>query len=239
MLRRQVVPTIVSFVLVGSITTEAPAAPSEDLADSHVIVGVERVASFISYESLSATPSGGGTSTTYSLTALSLFASDPAGINDVFYMVPRVGLDAVVSHVTLGGAAWVWTEVNITASSGGFSQDQPKATYWGIAPRVGYIVPLSNFVAFWPRVGVEYHSVNNTSVTIGGASAGGLNLNQLAGDIEGNLVITPVSHVGFDIEVFGAIPLTGSASSSQNTGRGSINISEVAVALTAGLVGYF
>ena len=82
----------------------------------------------------------------------------------------------------------------------------------------------------------------STSATVGGTTitASGVSLNQLAANIESNFVYSPFRHVGFDAEVFGAIPITGSAS--VDTGNGASvneNISDVAVGLTMGVLGYF
>jgi hypothetical protein len=219
--------------------------PSEDLSNGKVIFGVERVAPIVTFQSVSATASGSSTSVTDSKVSLGLVTGSPIGGLDTFYMVPRFALDFLpTAHLTLGGSVWIYTDVSSSLNSGGQSQDQPKTTYWGVAPRVGYLLPLGEMFAFWPRAGIEYHSLNSSSVTssVGNATTvqAGETLNQLAADVEANLVITPWNHVGFDLDVYGAIPITGGESSSSGSSTGSTtSISELAIGLTVGLLGYF
>jgi hypothetical protein len=106
-------------------------------------------------------------------------------------------------------------------------------------------------VALWPRVGIEYHNASDSTVTnnVNGSTStsGGNGLNQFAMDLEANLVITPVQHFGFNVLLFGAIPLSGSATTSSTVSNGtttmttmnSVNVSETVVGLTAGVIGFF
>jgi hypothetical protein len=198
-----------------------------------------------------------GSSTSNSISGLSIgtLAGDPGSAANAFYLVPRLALDAVVApHVTLGGAAWVYTQVSGSSSSGSISVDRPKATYFGLAPRVGYIAPLSDTVAFWPRAGIEYHTISTSSTTsaVGGSTVtfNGGSEHQLAADLEAHLVVTPWDHIGFDVELYGAIPITGgsstdaSVSAAAATGVTSTStpdedISQLVVGLTAGMVAYW
>jgi hypothetical protein len=237
---------------IGLVSTVARAGdPTESLVDSRVIVGLERVVSFVTYESASVTPNGSSSTGTVSVTGLSLAANDPASASDVFYTVPRLGVDAVLgAHFTLGGAFFAWTDVSSSVSvSGGNvtapSQDQPKRTYWGIAPRLGYIVNVSPIIALWPRAGIEYHNLNQSTINENGTTVGGGSLQQLAMDLEGNLVIAPYDHIGFVVTVYGAIPISGSISNLSETVAGTStssvtgSVAETAVGLTAGMVGFF
>ncbi len=239
---RRVVAGVVCGALVVA-STDAQAGPAQDLAQSKVVIGIERAVTFVTYETFTLTPQGGGTSVTESDTSLGLLSPDPSGVGDSFYLVPRLAFDFVVgSGFTLGGGAWIHTSVSRSQSSGGNSQDQPKPTYGGLAPRIGYILPMTDTLAFWPRAGIEYHSLSASSVGGGTGttlSSGNTSFNQLAIDVEANLVIAPFEHFGLDLELFGAFPLTGTVSESQGSTTTNIDSAQLAVGLTAGLLGYF
>jgi|HubBroStandDraft_1064217.scaffolds.fasta_scaffold16951_1 hypothetical protein len=83
------------------------------------------------------------------------------------------------------------------------SQDLNKVTYWGLARRVGYLLPFAHVLGFWPRFGIEYHSASVSSVP----STPGSGIHQTAIDFEANLVVMPAAHFGLLINPYAAIPL--------------------------------
>jgi hypothetical protein len=236
--------------------------PATDLSNSPIILSLERGLTFFTYAQTSTsqtqmgiTASATGTSTTIGLVGGYPYSN---GAGALFPMVPRIGVDTVVgAHVTLGGGIWVLTDVSASASTNTsimgmsmmMSQDAPKGTYWGIAPRIGYLLPASSSVALWPRAGIEYHSVSTSTVTNNGVMSGGNSLNQFSADLEANLVITPFPHFGINLALFGAIPLSGSDTTNTGTttnpggttttNQTTVNVSETVVGLTVGLLGYY
>ena len=189
---------LAAFSLFAVTTASTSArADTEDLTNASVVVGLERVVSLITWEQFTASSNGQSTSET--LTSIATFSTDPGGVGDAFALSPRLGVDAVVSHgLTLGGSAWVFTDISRSASSGGTSQDQPKRTWGGIAPRVGYILPLTPSLAFWPRAGVAYSTLSTSTANTGAGaivSSGGTSLSQFSVDLEGNLVYSPFPRV--------------------------------------------
>jgi hypothetical protein len=237
-------------IVLATNSAHAGDDPTDALVQSRVVVGIERAVSFVSYESATVNQNGSSASSTASVTGLSILAADPAAAADVFYVVPRLAVDAVlVAHLTLGGAIFFWTDVanSVSTSLGGssVSLDNPKRTYWGLAPRVGYIAPLGPTVALWPRAGVEYHNLGTSTVTNDGASSGGESLSEFAMDLEANLVVAPFDHIGFTLTLYGAIPLSGSVSGSASLNGAPAstsvngNVSETAVGLTAGMLAFF
>jgi hypothetical protein len=222
----------IAFVVAVSSILSASIARAEEtaqgLADSGLIVGLERVVTLVNYVNVTASPPNGGQSSTVSVTSLAFLATDPGGPGDSFPVSPRLAVDGVFGpHLTLGGAAWIFADVSYSVSSGGMSRDQPKRTYGGIAPRVGWILPLTDSLSFWPRAGVEYETLSSASSTTsaGGTTitSSGASLNQLSADIEANLVYSPYRHIGFELELYGAIPISGNASIDQGNGT-STNI---------------
>ena len=213
--------------------------PAEALAGGHLIVSADRVASVLTYTSATVTPNGSTTSSTGKSFSIG-FATNGRGGS--IYTTPRLALDAVISRFTIGGSVWVATDVSATQETnnplGGptISQDRPKTTYWGVAPRAGYLLPAGDMVAFWPRLGIEYHQASVSSVTNNGVTTPGGTVNEVAADLEANLVVTPWTHFGLLFNGYAAIPIGGSL---QPDGVPSTGISELVVGLSVGLLGYF
>jgi hypothetical protein len=239
-------PAALVLTVVGSATA---ATPSAALRDGNIIISADRLAPIVDYWSSTTTDTNGSKSTS-SRTSISLVTSNPLAALGTVYNVPRFGLDGVIGPgVTIGGAAWIYTDLNAsnstTPANGGSSTsfDQPKATYWGVAPRVGYILAIGDMVSLWPRAGVEYHDVSSGTVTNNGSTSGGSSSTQLALDVDALLVITPVHHFGITIGPGAAIPLTGKASNTSTfAGQTTTTSRDSAmwwVGLNAGLLGYF
>ena len=81
---------------------------------------------------------------------------------------PQIQLDYFVAdHVSLGlmaGANWY---SNSALGNGA------ESFVFRVGPRVGYDIPLSAHVSFWPQVGVDYrsnHETSTSSVSAGGSS---------------------------------------------------------------------
>ena len=201
------------------------------------IVSADRLLPLLSYESIKTGDSG--SQDTQSRLSIALMNNAPFEAYSSFYNLPRVGFDWLpIQNLTLGGATWLYMDLQATDTpSGGSSKDQPKLTYWGIAPRVGYIVPMGDKASFWPRAGVEYHSVTS--------SDGSVAVNQFAVEVEAMLVISPWNHFGFtvgptaDIPISGkrtiAVPGTGGAAATST----SVDSAMLQVGLSAGMLGHF
>jgi hypothetical protein len=222
-------------------------SPARNFADSRIILDADRLMPLITYESVTATnPNNSNQSATITGVSTGLLTNGP---QLTFYTLPRLGFDVVAgSNVTVGASAWVYTNLSesmtVQLQQGtSHSQDQPKTTYWGVAPRVGYVLPLTDTIALWPRAGIEYHKENTSTVTVqGGGTAGGAQIYQLAVDLDGTFVFTPVDHFGITLTVYGGIPIVGGASglgvaSAAGTGA-SFDTAELAIGGTVGVLGY-
>jgi opacity protein-like surface antigen len=148
----------------------------------------------------------------------------------------------------LGGAIWAYTQLTATdglSPAGGSSRstDQPKVTYWGFAPRVGYVVPLGDVLSLWPRAGVEYHNASASSVN-GSASP---SVDQFAIEAEVMLVISPWNHFGFTVGPTLDIPVTGKSTSGSAMGTAttgaatatSFDSAMFQIGASAGMLGHF
>ena len=193
------------------------------------IVSADRLLPLLSYQSVKTTDNGN--SDTQSRLSIALMNNGPPEAFATSYNLPRLSFDWVpVQNLTIGGAAWFYMDLQATdTKSGSSSTDQPKLTYWGVAPRVGYIFPIGDKLSLWPRAGVEYGSVTS--------SDGSVSLNQFAVDVEAMLVISPWNHFGFTVGPAADIPITGK----QTLGKAatSVDLSMLQIGLTAGMLGHF
>lgn len=206
------------------------------------IVSADRLLPLLSYQSIKTTDNGN--SDTQSRFSIALMNNGPYGVFGSFYNLPRLGFDWVpIQNLTLGGAAWLYTDLQSTDSKsagGGSSKstDQPKVTYWGVAPRVGYIIPMGDKLSFWPRAGVEYHNVTSSDIGQGSGS-----ITQFAIEAEALLVISPWNHFGFTVGPTVDIPVSGEQTSTTTTGTTSVSTrvdsAMFQVGLSAGMLGHF
>jgi opacity protein-like surface antigen len=245
--------TVALAIVVGVVTSKGSARAEDGQGSSRFgtrgfIVSAERLIPLTSYESVKTTQSDGSSETKSDL-SLGLLSNAPYTAFGTFYNLPRIAFDWIpLRNLTLGGAVWAYTQLAATDSlspAGGSSKstDQPKVTYWGIAPRVGYVVPLGDVLSLWPRAGVEYHNVSASSVN-GSVSP---SVDQFAIEAEVMLVISPWNHLGFTVGPTIDIPVTGKSTSASATGTGttgaatatSFDSAMFQVGVSAGMLGHF
>jgi hypothetical protein len=210
------------------------------------IISADRLLPLLSYQSVTTTPPG-EPSTTDSRTSIALMNNGPFGVFNSFYNLPRLGFDWLpIDNLTLGGAAWFYTDLQAADSTttGGVSKstDTPKATYWGIAPRVGYVIRMGDMLSLWPRAGIEYHNVNYSDV-----GAGSTSVTQFAIEAEAMLVISPWNHFGFMVGPTLDAPISGEQTVTNTNTTGMSTVTSTVredskmwqVGLSAGMLGHF
>ncbi len=194
----------------------------------------------------------------YNQTAISLLwgSSAPgdaiAPLQTSFFTVPRVGFDYVLfPNVTVGGDIVVFftlggnNSTDTTPVAGGTvtaSNDNPSSFVFGVAPRAGYVLALSDLFSLWLRGGLSYYVA--TSKTTNAGTTVTSSTNQGALDLDPQLVITPIPHLGITAGLTADIPLAGghSQETDLNTGLSRTNSASSSVfffGATAGLLGYF
>ncbi len=229
-----VIGTAVTALAIGSPARAEEGQGEHRFGSPGFIVSADRLLPLVSYQSTETTQNG--SSDTQSRLSIALMNNAPFEAYSTFYNLPRLAFDWLpVQNLTLGGAAWLYADLLATNSSGGTSTDQAKLTYWGVAPRVGYIIPLGDKVSFWPRAGIEYNSVSS--------SDGSLSVTQFAVDLEAMLVISPWNHFGFTVGPTADIPISGKQTLTAVAGGGggttSVDSSMLQVGLSAGMLGHF
>jgi opacity protein-like surface antigen len=233
----------------AAVTLACPARAEEGqgthrFGNRGFIISADRLLPLLSYQSVTTTPPG-GPSDTQSRTSIALMNNGPFGVFNSFYNLPRLGFDWLpIDNLTLGGAAWFYTDLQAAdaTSTNGVSKstDTPKATYWGIAPRVGYIIRMGDMLSLWPRAGVEYHHVSYSDVGAGSSS-----VIQFALEAEAMLVISPWNHFGFMVGPTLDAPISGEQTRAVTSADGMTtttvrdNSAMWQVGLSAGMLGHF
>jgi len=219
-------------------------AKSELGEKGQFILSADRLLSLFSYQSFKTSPDDNNSSTE-STTGFSLLTSNSS--HRTVFDAPRAALDyTIINRLTIGGSVFVAFDVShdVTTKTNGtsVSTDQAKGTFWGFAPRVGYILPISNSVAFWPRGGLSYIRGTSTNPSNNNADSS-VTLEQLALDLEPIFVISPVPHFGITIGPVIDIPITGNYKSENTinnvTRNTSIDAAQFYIGASAGLLGYF
>ena len=159
---------------------EASAQEANGLGEKgELIVTADRLMPLFSYSSQTVTATQNGTDTKTSDSGASialLFGSDTSiPINP--HTVPRLAFDySVINHLTVGGAVVVGfglggshkVETNNGSTTNSSKNDADKTTVFGIAPRVGYVLPLGQTFGFWPRAGFAFYSISSKAITTQG-----------------------------------------------------------------------
>ncbi len=259
--------TLTAVLASAAVLTVAPAAMAQAAAKSdfgeqgQFIIGADRLFQLFAFDNVSQNDFGPlpntvkSSTTTVNGTSLSFFSGQTGTqTGDQFFTVPRLGLDyVIVPNVTLGG------DIVAVFSLGGSTKHEvdnndgsnmtqsvssPSVTGFGIAPRGGYILGLSDMFSLWLRGGFSYYiesskqtdpNNNNTTTTT--------TVNQFALDLEPQIVFHIIPHVGFTAGVYADIPLTGGHSQDANNGNNQASVSAGSsifyFGLDMGMVAYF
>lgn len=175
-------------------------------------------------------------STVSQTTSAALFAFS----NFTIVNTPRMSIDyAVIDHLTIGGSALLWFTPGSRIEQNGVVVDGTRTTAFGIAPRVGYDIPLGRHFSFWPRGGMTIVHVNeatrvgnNNVFTEVSDSATPIWLN-----LEPMFVIHPTEHFGIPLGPVVDIPLAGTYTR-ENNGRVERQVKPFHVGITVGILGW-
>jgi hypothetical protein len=259
--------TAVSASLVAlSLAPSAMAQPKGDFGQQgQFIISADRLFQLFSYDNVSQgdlVPGGLGngvksSTTTTNTSSLSILygttAQQQNAQHDYFFTVPRVGFDyVVVPNVTIGGDLVALfslggsTKHEIDFNDGTnmtVSQDNPGVVGFGIAPRGGYVLNLNDMLSIWLRGGLSFYTASVKFTSNNGNTHTTDNTNQLALDLEPQIVFHPVPHVGFTGGIYADIPLTGGHSEDINQNGTSTSVSSGSsifyLGLDLGMLVYF
>ena len=249
---------VAAAVLVASFSTigEAAAAPANGMGEqTQLILSADRLVPLFSYARVSETRNEGAVEVTDATngSSSSLLWGGPLSV-ETPHTVPRVAFDFSIGHtrLTLGGS------VVFGFGLGGSTEtervqngqvvrvevDSPKKTVIGVAPRVGYILPLGEYAAFWPRGGFAFYSVRTRTAEDDNANnTNTLSDSVLSLDIDPQFAIIPTEHVFFNVGPIVNIPLSGSRSAEFVRGATTTtverDVSYFQFGITAGIGGWF
>lgn len=223
----------------------AGAEPVEDFgAKGHFIISADRLSPLISYTRVRAAGNNQGDYNTTSTTSMSLLWSGQA---QDFYDIPRIGLDYVIApKVTLGGAIFgtlpMSSSEERTQNGVTDTRDSTRVSAFGIGARIGYVIPLTPTVSFWPRGGLSYARVTSTSVDPQGVTQGSDTVSQPALNLEPLFVIQPAPHFGIVVGPVVDLPLAGSEHTELQAMGGTLSFdtdtSQLHLGITVGLLGW-
>ncbi len=247
MIRRTITAVGALAVLLLSSGT-AQAAPTFGMESGDFILSADRLMPLFAYENVK-TENGNGGSSSSTLTSIA-FVTHGAGIS--VYNIPRFSLDVtVIPHLTLGGSVYAYFQLgnsNTGTDAQGVSvtTENAKATFFGLAPRVGYILPIGDTFAFWPRGGLSFNDVGISTPTItnpaGRVTGGGSGtVTQWAIDLEPTFVFTPFPHMGITGGAALDIPFAGSQSATNPVNGTTISVpsTQLHFGLNLGLLVWF
>lgn len=251
--------------LLVSASSASAGGDANGFGEKHqLIVSADRLLPVIGYThaSVSSTDNGQEVTSSHSGANVSLlFGSSlavPASNLVDPHTLPRVAFDfTVIDHLTLGAALAFGVgfagKQSQEAVAGGVKTttktDDPSSWVIGFAPRVGYVVPIGNHLAFWPRGGLGvYHAALHQDRTVANAdvetSVGDTHLSL---DLDPQLVIVPYPHLFCTVGPIANIPLAGSRATETKTTAGGAtrsvsvdnDISVFRIGLSASIGGWF
>jgi hypothetical protein len=221
-----------------------------------LILSADRLFPLFSYTSFSTTETDNNVTTTQTDKGSSfvlLLGAEP-GVSSI-HTVPRVAVDfTVIKGLTVGGSVVLAfglggssnTETNTGGQSVSRSTDAPSRTIIGIGPRVGYILPLGDIIAIWPRGGFSFYSVSEKQTTTqqNGGDVVDKNSDTIFSlDIDPQLAIVPIQHFFFHVGPLLNIPLSGSRSHDHTAGATTtttkIDLSIWHFGISTGIGGWF
>jgi hypothetical protein len=146
--------------------------------------------------------------------------------SELFFTVPRAGFDYVLApNVTIGGDLVLFftlggsTSHEVDFANGTSRTDtvsSPKTTLFGVAPRGGYILHMSDLVSLWLRGGLSYY-IASTKTVVDAMTTQTVDQHQFALDLEPQFVFTPIPHLGFTAALNVDIPFGGNTSTETDT----------------------
>lgn len=253
---------VASIVLAASSRAEAADGAKGFGDKGQLIISADRLLPVISHTYASTTETRNGVELTHSrsVTGLSLFlgrnvgADADANVPINVHTIPRVAFDvSVIDHLTVGAALAFGFGLGGTVKQDNpapngkttTQTDAPSLSAIGVAPRVGYVLSLTDLFAFWLRAGIGFYSVsssyqrvNNNAVTDVKDSDTIFSL-----DLDPQFAIVPFEHFFITVGPLVNIPITGTRSHSETTGANKttldIDLSLFHIGLSAGIGGWF
>lgn len=239
---------VAGIVTLGAALLASSAAFAQEgslPAEGNFVFGAERMFGFHSYKgTIDVTVQGTKATATQSGTQLSLLwgansiGGDGLGANPD--AIPRVAFDYMISDlISLGGSLGYYStsgEQKTEAAGQSASEDTPDMNGFAFAPRIGFMIPLTETVGLWPRAGFTYYKYNVSYQTGNGDAEQNATLEQV--NLEGMFFLSPVDHFGFLVGPVIDIGVGGSIEQKAGGASESYDAKWTNFGLAAGLGGY-
>jgi hypothetical protein len=261
------ISALLGAVILASTSHASAAGDAKGLGEKYqLIISADRLVPLFAYtrSSISETTPGGIELTDSQTGAgISLLLGRNVGHAESFtqypvnvHTLPRVAFDfTVIPKLTLGAAIAFgfglggsneneFVQGNLKTSQ---RTDSPTASAIGLAPRVGYIIGLSDIFAFWPRGGLGFYSVSVKTDIVDNNNPANVRTVSLSDtifslDLDPQFVLTPVEHFFFHFGPLINIPITGSRTAESRAGATTTTVSnDISLfhfGITAGLGGW-
>lgn len=260
MIARWTTAVVVAASITGLATpAQAQTASGHDakgLGNRHqLIVSADRLVPAFSYERVSIeedVPNGTRTTSTSGAGGMLLLGSPLRRLTP--HTLPRAAVDfTVIDRLTIGGFIALGfgfggdrsVEIVTPGAQTKTSFDTGSGVAFGFGPRVGYILPLTENLAFWPRGGLSVYkfTVNNDDDNNNVRRRISSSETNVSLDLDPQLAIVPLEHFFFHAGPVLNIPIAGSTSTTIESGATtttvSNDLSSLHFGITAGLGGWF
>jgi hypothetical protein len=247
----------VTGVLVSSSEAHAAGHANGLGEKGQLILSADRLVPFVSYTHSSVTRTEGGVELTNSQSGTNLsllvgrnLAIEESGATPInVHTIPRAAFDVtVIPQLTLGAAIAFGFGLGGTTKAEGIQggnkvtveRDAPTATAIGLVPRVGYVIPLTDIFAFWPRVGFGFYSVSSSTEGANNVTTK-ISDTLFSLDLDPQFAIVPVEHFFILAGPLVNIPLAGSrtVSRSDSSNKENPDTSLFNLGLSLSLGGWF
>ncbi|HVH47557.1 MAG TPA: hypothetical protein VM925_34715 [Labilithrix sp.] len=168
------------------------------------------------------------------------------------HTLPRVAFDiAIIRSLTIGagiafGVGLGGTDEREDPQGNAkrpVSGDAPTMTAIGLTPRVGYVLPLGNLFAFWPRAGFGFYSISGRSEAVDGngivISTTKRTDTLFSLDLDPQFALVPFEHFFIHAGPIVNIPISGSRSVRVANTPTEADTAVFNFGLSAGLGGWF
>lgn len=216
---------IMTFLTVSEHTwaQAEPKPPPRFGARRQLVVTADRLVPLLGYTSQSVTATDGDTTTktTDSGISLAFLVGREPGFG-AMHTVPRVAFDfTFMDRLTIGtsftlafGIDGTHTEERRPRQGPATVRENtiPGATLLGFGPRVGYVLTLHENLAFWPRAGIAFYSLESQreqTSNVGVTSTASVTDTAFSLDLDPQLVWTPLAHVLVHAGPLANLPLSG------------------------------
>lgn len=217
-----------------------PRASSFDVSSKRVLIGLERASSVASYR-VSVSPPKGSDAVTSGVEASIIGRTE--GEPTTPLVMPRLSVDARLTDVMSLGLSFSYAAHSAERDSSTQQRALPANESLLIGPRLGWFRPVSDKVAFWVRGGPTWARRASSAPTGEQDQQRYLTEQQWALSFEPQVLVMPLSHIGFSFGAAIDMGVSGEAKVSYGGGAIQPPTRSAMVAstygFTAGLVAMF